>query len=107
LATSRIRSRRYNVFGSARSPTGTAPGLGFTGEQTDNETGFTYLRQRASIGAWTQALDIMEHGSLGASDVTWDLDKLRDAIIKWPNVAAGTVANVAVSREECLNLGCG
>ena len=36
----------YAAFGDVRAQTGTASAFGFTGEQRDPETGFTYLRAR-------------------------------------------------------------
>jgi RHS repeat-associated protein len=39
-------SASYDVFGAIRSQTGTTSGYGFTGEQRDATTGFTYLRAR-------------------------------------------------------------
>lgn len=36
----------YDVFGAVRASTGASSKFGFTGEQFDSETGFTYLRAR-------------------------------------------------------------
>jgi RHS repeat-associated protein len=39
-------SASYDVFGAIRGQTGATSGFGFTGEQRDGTTGFTYLRAR-------------------------------------------------------------
>jgi len=36
----------YDVFGQVRATSGVASIFGFTGEQFDSETGFTFLRAR-------------------------------------------------------------
>jgi hypothetical protein len=40
----------YDVFGAIRSQTGATSGFGFTGEQRDAVTGFTYLRPCCGYG---------------------------------------------------------
>jgi RHS repeat-associated protein len=41
-----VATASYDVFGAPRATTGTQSVFGFTGEQRDAETGFTYLRAR-------------------------------------------------------------
>lgn len=41
-----IASYAYDAFGAVRAASGSPGAFGFTGEQVDSETGFTYLRER-------------------------------------------------------------
>jgi RHS repeat-associated protein len=51
-------SANYDIFGAVRTSSGPQSVFGFTGEQRDAETGFTYLRARyldPALGRFTQA----------------------------------------------------
>ena len=58
LAGSLVGTKDYDAFGAVRSSTGVSSPFGFTGEQSDGETGFTYLRARylnPGLGRFTSA----------------------------------------------------
>ena len=58
-------SADYDVFGAARATSGVQGGAGYAGQQTDTETGLSFLRARAyspSLGRFLSADSLILNG---------------------------------------------